>query len=154
MSVPAEFCFWKGRFFGFLLRHPYVLRILSPFGTATRCTAGLARMPEFGRTRGAMHLTAVSALAGSALVSTFSATAAFSVCGYGGGLLAPSKVLPASAVSRLGRSHSARTRAGVHAGLRMGFLDNMFKPAVSEEDPLWMQRDFKVAGRKLSLIHI
>ena len=95
-----------------------------------------------------MHLTAVSALAGSAIVSTFSATAAFSVCGYGGGLHAPSKVLPASAVSRLGRSHSARTRAGVHAGLRMGFLDNMFKPAVSEEDPLWMQRDFKVAGRK------
>jgi len=30
----------------------------------------------------------------------------------------------------------------------MGFFDNVFKPKVSEEDPLWMQRDFKPVARK------
>ena len=50
--------------------------------------------------------------------------------------------------SRLTRARSGPGRAGAALGLRMGFLDNMFKPKVSDEDPVWMQRDFQVKGRK------
>ena len=91
-----------------------------------------------------MHVTTMSALVLSTSAATLSATAAFSASGR----LPMSSRIQSGAVSRLPRGNSAPMRSGPVTGLRMGFLDNMFKPKVSEDDPVWMQRDFKIVGRK------
>jgi len=89
-----------------------------------------------------MHATAMSALLFSTWASTLCVTAAFST----GGHLAMPTALQKAALSRHVHGSVSRSRASV-MGLRMGFLDNMFKPKVSAEDPLWMQKDFKPTAR-------
>ena len=81
-----------------------------------------------------MLLSTCTALVGTA--------AAFNV----GGPVAMPTPLQQAALSRHLRTGTSARRSVT--GLRMGFLDNMFAPKVSEDDPVWMQKNFKPVARK------
>jgi len=87
-----------------------------------------------------MHI-ATTALLVSTWAATLCVTSAFSTVGQ----VMPT-ALQKAALSRHIRSSACHTSSAT--GLSMGFLDNIFKPKVSSEDPVWMQRDFKANARK------
>jgi hypothetical protein len=80
-----------------------------------------------------------AALLLSAWASTLGSAAGFGMAGR--------VALPTAFQKAALSSHGARLGAGSRPALRMGFLDNVFKPKVSEDDPVWMQRDFKAPAR-------
>jgi len=84
----------------------------------------------------------MSALMLGTRTSLLGVAVAFNVGGPG----AMPTALQKAALSRHVRSCSSARRSVT--GLRMGFLDNMFAPKVSEDDPVWMQRNFKPKARQ------
>ena len=88
--------------------------------------------------QGMMRVGATTALLLTTWASTLSVTAAFGMAG---------RIAVPAPLQRTTLSSTARPGRAALPALRMGFLDNMFKPKVSEEDPVWMQRDFKAPGR-------